>query len=410
MTDIRLLLIDDDPDDRALTQLILKSEFGHIETREVSDALSFAHACARSDFDLVLLEQRLGWAEGLAVLKLLKQEWPDRPVIVLTRHGSEEVSAAAARLRADHYLTKRPGDLVRLPQAVADALSWRGLPAVVSQKAAKNGKVHQDSRDGKDLRNPEETGARRREPGPAPSAPSPASAASPVREEDPRQFALMAAHELQKPVRQVERYTQVLLEEYRGRLDEGASQLLDRVGDAARRLQAVVDSLLSLAHVDSRERHFEPVDMEELLDQALLDLREEVQACGAEVSRSPMPQIQADPVQIGQLLENLIGNALRFRGEEPPRIVVSAARSGSDWVFSVHDNGVGIDPDELERIFTPFQRLRPDVPGTGLGLAICRRIAERHGGSITAESTPGRGATFTVTLPVRHPEGASHDE
>jgi signal transduction histidine kinase len=403
VTDIRLLLIDDDPDDRALTQLILKSEFGHIETREVSDALSFAHACARSDFDLVVLEQRLGWAEGLAVLKLLKQEWPDRPVIVLTRHGSEEVSAAAARLRADHYLTKRPGDLVRLPQAVADALLWRGLPAGVLQKAAENGKVHPDSRGGESLREPEVAGASRRERGPAPSvtsATSATSATSPAREEDPRQFALMAAHELQKPVRQVERYTQVMREEYRGRLDEGANQLLDRIGDAAHRLQAVVDSLLSLARVDSRERHFEPVDMEELLDQALLDLREEIQACGAEVSRSPMPPIQADPVQIGQLLENLIGNALRFRGEEPPRIVVSAARSGSDWVFSVHDNGVGIDPDELERIFTPFQRLRPDVPGTGLGLAICRRIAERHGGRIWARSEIGQGTTLFFTFPA----------
>lgn len=389
MTDLRLLLIDDDPDDRALARLILKSEFGHIETQEVSDPLSFAQACARRDFDLVLLEQRLGWAEGLAVLKLLKAEWPELPVIVLTRHGSEEVSATAARLRADHYLTKRPADLVRLPQAVVDALAWRGFGAGFAPAAAENGRNGKDSKDSRDIGDPEGAGAPPREQGPAPPA-----------GEDPRHFALMAAHELQKPVRQVERYVQVLREEYREKLDEGANQLLDRVGDAARRLQDLVDSLLSLARVDSRERRFEPVDTEEVLDQALLNLKEEIRASGATVSRSAMPQIQADPVQIVQILENLIGNALRFRGEEPPRIVVSAARSGSHWVFSVHDNGDGIDPDEVERIFTPFQRLRPEVPGTGLGLAICRRIAERHGGRIWARSEIGEGTTFFFTIPA----------
>jgi chemotaxis family two-component system sensor kinase Cph1 len=152
--------------------------------------------------------------------------------------------------------------------------------------------------------------------------------------------------------------------------------------------------------VESRERRVETAGAGGLLDQALADLREAVEQSGAKVTRSPLPEIEAEPSQIVQVFQNLIGNALKFRGEAPPRIHVSARREGREWVFSVRDNGIGMDPAEAEQVFTLFKRLHPEIPGSGIGLAICRKIVERHGGRLWVESEPGRGSTFSFTLPA----------
>ncbi|HEX5761266.1 MAG TPA: ATP-binding protein, partial [Thermoanaerobaculia bacterium] len=142
------------------------------------------------------------------------------------------------------------------------------------------------------------------------------------------------------------------------------------------------------------------VEAEELLEQALADLEAAIEESGAEVTHAPLPRIRADAGQIVQVLTNLIGNAIKFRGEEPPLVHVAAARTDDQWVFSVHDNGVGIEPAEAEAIFTSFKRLRPEVPGSGLGLSICKRVVERHGGHIWVKSEAGQGSTFFFTLPV----------
>ena len=169
---------------------------------------------------------------------------------------------------------------------------------------------------------------------------------------------------------------------------------------SARRLQDLIEGLLALARLESREQPLATVDVEEVLAGALASLGAAIEESGAAVTHSPLPPIQADPVQIERLLLNLVGNAVKFRGEEAPRVFLSAARADGGWVFSVHDNGIGIDPVEAESIFTPFKRLRPEVPGTGLGLATCRRIVERHGGRIWVKSEPGQGSTFYFTIPA----------
>jgi signal transduction histidine kinase len=362
-----LLLIDDDPEDRALTRIVLQGELVHIDIQEIPDALCFAQAWAQRDFDLLIVEQKLHWTEGLALLGFVKREQSEIPVIMFTRHGSEETSSTAVRLGVDHYLAKRTGSFLRLPLAVRSALEQSQSPRP---------------------RHPREEDLE--------------SLVTRLQHsnEDLQQLTTMAAHELQEPARTMERYARLLQEDYAGQLDPEAGKILGSVIGGARRLQDLVDGLLSLARLESGERPFQTVDVEEVLENALADLGAAIEESGASVAHSPLPAIHADPVQIGRLLQNLISNAIKFRGEEKPRIVLSAARTDGQWVFSMHDNGTGIDPAETDSIFLPFKRLQPEVPGTGLGLATCRRIVERHGGRIWVKSELGQGSTFFFTIPA----------
>ena len=197
---------------------------------------------------------------------------------------------------------------------------------------------------------------------------------------------------------------------------------------AAGRMQTLINDLLTFSRVTTKTRPFTPVDLGQVAREVLADLEVRLAEVGGRVEMEDLPTVDADPLQMRQLLQNLIGNALKFRRAEAPPVVrvsaeiVPAAEARAALTvpaaeacrISVADNGIGFDPKYLDRIFTVFQRLhgRDKYEGNGVGLAVCRRIAERHGGSITAESAPGLGATFVVTLPVRHPEGegASHDE
>ncbi|HEY4909157.1 MAG TPA: ATP-binding protein, partial [Methylomirabilota bacterium] len=390
----RILLLDEDTDDRALIKYILKCELGYVEVEEIPDALSFAQACAKGQFDLVVLEQELRWTDGLAVLGMVKEEWPDLPVIMFTRHGSEEISFTAAKLGVDHYLPKQTGNFLRLPLAVRAALdkhrSRRVPPPLETQPPPLEAQPPRTDGPAADLtpRERHEEDLERR------------VARLQRANEDLRRFASMASHELQEPARTMERYARVLHEGFAGKLDADGEKVLERLVGGARRLQDLIGDLLSLSRLESREGPFQTVDAEELLATALANLGAAIEESGAAVTHSPLPSIRADPGQIVRLLQNLIGNAVKFRGKEKPCVFISAARADDQWVFSVHDNGVGIEPAEAESIFTPFRRLRPDVPGTGLGLATCRRIVERHGGRLWVKSEPGQGATFYFTIPA----------
>ena len=216
------------------------------------------------------------------------------------------------------------------------------------------------------------------------------------------QFAYVASHDLQEPLRMVSSYTQLLSRRYKGKLDSDADEFIAFAVDGASRMQTLINDLLAYSRVGTRRQEFEPTECEAAFDQALANLKTAIEECHAVVTRDPLPTVLADRMQIGQLFQNLIGNAVKYRGTEPPQVHVSAKRSGSEWVFSVRDNGIGIDPQFAERIFVVFQRLhtRDEYPGTGIGLAICKRIVERHGGRIWVESEIGRGCTFYFTLPI----------
>jgi len=214
------------------------------------------------------------------------------------------------------------------------------------------------------------------------------------------QFAYVASHDLQEPLRMVASYTQLLARRYNGQLDSEAHEFIEYAVDGASRMQELINDLLTLSRVGTRGAEPEPTEAEEALAAALRNLELASEESGAEVTHDPLPPVLADQTQLTQLFQNLIGNAIKFRGADLPRIHVSARRDGGDVRFSVKDNGIGIEPQYADRVFVLFQRLhgRGEYPGTGIGLAICKKIVERHGGRIWVEPEPGEGATFSFTL------------
>lgn len=473
-----LLLVDDDPQDRALARVVLERELPRLRIEEITDAPSFAQACGRRGFDVVVLEARLQWADGLAILLVLREDWPEVPVVLFTRYGSEEMVVRAMRLGASDYLAKSPAGFLRLAVAVRSALekaraqSMAGavpLQSLVDQaqvavfSVTPEGRLlnaspgflrilgagsfeeaaHLDltplafavtgtggpSSGGPDAKVVKEVRLRRADGSPiwvevvgalargaeglrvdglieditarraAEEEAERRSAQLRHLNDDLQRFTSIAAHELQEPVRVMERHALLLKSDFAGKLGTAGDELVDAVAGSARRLRAMIDDLLAFSRLDARELRRERTGADELLDRALANLAAAVEESGAAITRSPLPAIEADPSLVTQVFQNLLANALKFRGDEPPRIQISARRTGREWVFSVRDNGLGLDPADAETIFSMFTRLHPEIPGSGIGLALCRRIVERHGGRIWAESEPGRGATFSFTLP-----------
>jgi PAS domain S-box-containing protein len=213
------------------------------------------------------------------------------------------------------------------------------------------------------------------------------------------QFAYVASHDLQEPLRMVSSYTQLLERRYKDKLDADANDFINYAVGGAERMQELLNDLLVYSRVGTRAKPFKRTDMEAVLEAALANLQVTIKDSKARVSHDPLPAVMADEVQLVQVFQNLIGNAIKFRGEKPPRIHVSAKQVDSEWVFAVKDNGIGIEPQYFDRVFLIFQRLyREEYPGTGTGLAIAKKIIERHGGRMWVESQPGKGSTFYFSI------------
>jgi DNA-binding LacI/PurR family transcriptional regulator/signal transduction histidine kinase len=222
-------------------------------------------------------------------------------------------------------------------------------------------------------------------------------------------FAYVASHDLQEPLRMVHSYLQLLERRYKNQLDDDADEFIGFAVDGADRMQTLIMDLLAYSRVGTRGKPFEPTDLGDALDAALANLQVAIEETGASITQDQMPTLSVDAIQITQLFQNLISNAIKFRQQnEPPEIHIGAEHKDSNYVLSVQDNGIGIDPQHFDRIFMIFQRLhtRDEYEGTGIGLALCKRIVERHGGQIWVQSEPGEGSTFSFTIPDRQERAA----
>ncbi|MBD2012677.1 GHKL domain-containing protein [Microcoleus sp. FACHB-53] len=219
------------------------------------------------------------------------------------------------------------------------------------------------------------------------------------------QFAYVASHDLQEPLRAVNSYAQLLGRKYQGNLDAKADKYLGYIMEGATRMQQLINDLLEFSRVGTRAKELKLTACEVVLSQVLINLKVAIAECQAVVTHDPLPTIMGDEIQLMQLFQNLISNAIKFHREEPPCVHISVVQQQNDWVFSVRDNGIGMEPEYFERIFTIFQRLhsRAEYPGTGIGLAVCKKIVERHGGRIWIESELGVGTTFYFTIPQGNP-------
>jgi PAS domain S-box-containing protein len=219
--------------------------------------------------------------------------------------------------------------------------------------------------------------------------------------EELEEFAYVASHDLQEPLRMVASYTQLLARRYRGKLDADADDFIAFAVDGASRMQRLIQDVLTYSRVGTKGHDLLDTSSESALQQALVNLRGATEESGARVTHDPLPDVLADEIQLIQLFQNLVGNAIKYHSDEIPWVHISAAKSDAKkWVFSVRDNGIGIDARYFEKIFGMFRRLhkRDEFAGTGMGLAICKKIVERHGGSISVESRPGHGSTFRFVL------------
>lgn len=222
-----------------------------------------------------------------------------------------------------------------------------------------------------------------------------------------QQFAYVAAHDLREPLRTIISYTNLLAEEHEGKLSLDAQENMDFIVDAGKRMQQLISDLLTYSRIDTQTKPFAPTNCEAVLVQTVASMKISIKEVKGKITHDPLPTVMADSLQFSELFLNLIGNALKFHGEKAPQIHISARRSdgGDEWLFSVKDNGIGINSSACDRVFQMFQRLHgmSEYSGTGIGLAVCKKIVERHGGRIWFESTPGQGTVFFFTIPIKEP-------
>jgi len=360
--DLRVLIVEDNHSDVDLTLHALQKGGFTPHYDLVQNATEFSEQIHKNHYEVILADYSVpGW-NGMETVEILRREALDIPVIV--------VSGALGDLRAVECIKQGAADYVlkehlpRLPESVRRAIEDKELRDLHRQT--------QDelARSNRDL----------------------------------EQFAYVASHDLQEPLRMVAAYTQLLAERYQGKLDEQADKYIHYAVDGALRMQTLVSDLLAFSRVGRQGGGVQSTDCNLVVQSAMANLGTAIEESGTRVLVGHLPTVPADCPELVQLFQNLIGNAIKFRSSSPPEIHITADRVGANWRFSVADNGIGIAAEHRENIFVIFKRLHThaEYPGSGIGLAICKKIVEQHGGRIWVESEPGHGSTFKFILPARN--------
>jgi len=370
---LRFLLVEDNPVDVELLERALRRAEFDFTSAVVQTPEDFTRELFATRPHVVLADYNLPHWKGMEALEILQREGLDIPLILVTGALGDMTAVDCIKQGATDYVLK--GALTRLPIVIRRALQEKSLRDQ-RQRAEEDlaRKVEELARSNRDL----------------------------------EQFAYVASHDLQEPLRMVAAYTQLLAERYRGKLDENADKYIGYAVEGALRMQTLILDLLAFSRVGRTEPGRKNGDCNVALKIALANLQTAIGESGAVITHDELPSVAVDQSQLLQLFQNLVGNAIKFRAAEAPVIRVSAEKQDSSWLFSVADNGIGIAPQYQDKVFVIFQRLhtREEYAGNGVGLAICKKIAEYHGGRIWVESEPGCGATFHFTLPVRPDEQA----
>jgi signal transduction histidine kinase len=366
---LRVLLVEDNPSDVELVLFALRRGGFDVSDDVVQTVEEFASRVQAVAYDVILADYNLPQWRGTEALDILRRENLDVPLIVVTGYLGEEKAVECIKQGATDCVLK--DHLARLPLAVARALEEKRLR-------------QQRLRSGEEL-------ARSNE--------------------ELEQFAYVASHDLQEPLRMIANYTQLLAERYHGQLDEQADKYIGYAVDGAVRMQALIHDLLKLSQLGKREIEPRPADCRAVVAQAVMNLQAAIQESGAAVSWNGLPVVMADPAQLTQVFQNLIANAIKFHGVEPPVIQIDAERRDYEWVLSVSDNGIGIPVESWKDIFVIFRRLhtRSEYSGNGIGLAICKKIVERYGGKLWIEAQAGHGSRFKFTLPAEPLSNTTQD-
>jgi len=357
---LRALLVEDQPADIELVERTLRDHGFEVTSRAVQDEEGFLTEVRTGPYDVVLADYNLPQWNGMEAVSVLRREGLDIPVILVTGALGEIKAVECRKEGAADYVLK--DNLTRLPDSVRQALREKKL-------REENKRVQ------------EELGRSNREL---------------------EQFAYVASHDLQEPLRMIASYTQLLAERYRGQLDDNADRYIRYAVDGAVRMQALIDDLLTFSRIGNHGISLQNADCNEAVETACKNLEAAIRETGAEVQYDRLPVVVADGRLLVQLFQNLIGNSIKFRAKEPPRIRISAEKHNREWAFAIRDNGIGIASQHLQSIFGIFKRLHTheEYPGSGIGLSICKKIVEQHGGRIWVESAPEQGATFKFVLPT----------
>jgi signal transduction histidine kinase len=370
---LRVLLVEDEPADAELALGELRHAGFEASADVVQTIEEFTALVRKNSYDVVLADYKLPNWTGMESVEVLRREGLEIPVIMVSGALGELLAVECIKQGAADYVLK--DHLTRLPESVRRALREKKLWADHKQAS------EDLARSNRDL----------------------------------EQFAYVASHDLQEPLRMVATYTQLLAERYQGKLDESADKYIHYAVDGALRMQKLVQDLLAFSRVGRQGTELCSTDCKNVVEEALQNLERALQESGAAVTYDQLPVVMADGSQLTQIFQNLIGNAIKFRGPAQPVIQIKAEMVTKEWVISVEDNGIGIAAEHVDSVFVIFRRLhtREEYSGNGIGLSICKKIVERHGGRIWAESKLGHGSKIKFTLPVKvAPAGGDreHDE
>ena len=402
---VRVLYLEDDRNDVELVRAKLEDEGIVCNIVPVATEADFVKALKDDAFDVILADYRLPSFDGLSALSIARKRSPEVPFIFVSGSMGEELAIETLKEGATDYVLKQR--LSRLGPAIRRALE-EAEEHLERRKAEEEVKKYQEHLEemvrertaqlnitNKRL---EQEIAERKE---AEEELRKTSADLTRSNADLQHFAYATSHDLQEPLRVIEGYIRLLEKRYGDQLDTKAREFIGYTVEGVERMRALIKDLLDYSRVGTIDMNLELTDFSEAVGRAVFNLKTAAEESGAKITCGTLPTIRADLVQISRLFQNLIGNAIKFRGKEAPNIHISAKKKEDRWTFSVRDNGIGIDPKNSERIFAVFQRLhtKEEYPGTGIGLAICKRIIERHGGKIWVESEEGKGSTFYFTIP-----------